>query len=751
VGKPSDEPFEDVMALPSPGRRRRRLRQRQRVVDRLAAELAGDGPPSTPGASLQRGVSVVVPSFEGAAHLGACLESLGRQTLDPSLFEVVVVLNGPSDGSRAVVDAFTRVHPQVDVQLVELADRAGIGVARNAGISQARRQSMALLDDDDTVSPQYLDVLLRHARWDVVPLAGLVDVAPDGTLDEATPFNRVLHQHAGKVVEARSAPSLLSLNACKLLPTELVQRVGCDTELRSGVDVEFLVSLYAEGRFLLHALSRSEGATYYRSLRRGSVSRRGYDFAFSIEGRLDVIERIARHAVSTHPGTAVVAQTLAGAQAGFMRRYLDKAPDEREAVLAAIRRRDLPWFPYSALNRDSARRLVVSYCFTPYAGPSAIVSAKRVQQRAEVVDVLQNAMDDVRAVDPGTDALAEEYVDRKILLTTKTLFGAWSAIRDFCEESRASVARLIECKGEPYTSMHSRAMWPASHFAAALLKLDDPSVHWSAEFSDPVSHDVHGELRRGKVKADTVSRKLLAAMPASFGGYDLSVFEWCEQIAYHLADELVFTNPNQLQVMLETCPPALRDTVRAKAVIEPQPAPLPRFYSLAEVEQVADPDRTSIAYFGAFYATRGLGEVFTALAQLPPEERDALRLDVFTGSTSVVLDAIREQPWADVVRVHEYRPYLEFLALTTQYDALLVNDAETSSVHSVNPYLPSKYSDYRGSGTPIWGHVEPGSMLSKEPLELVSTVGDVASVRRVLADLAARVSPSRRAASPARR
>ncbi len=731
MGKPSKNSVSDVMANPSPGERRVGVRRRERLIRSLAGELAADGPPSDPGADLLPGVSVVIPSHQGVAHLGGCLQSLGRQSIDHSLLEVIVVLNGPADGSRAVVDAFTADHPQLDVRLVELADRAGVGFARNAGISVARRRFMALLDDDDTISPRYLDVLLQHARWDVVPLAGLVDVAPDGTHDEDTPFNRVLDQHDGGVIDAHQAPSLLSLNACKLLPTELVQRVGYDVELRSGVDVEFMVSLYAAGRFRLHPLPRSEGAVYYRTLRPGSVSRRTYDFAFSVEGRLDVIERIVKHAQSAHPGTAAVAQTLASAQAGFMRRYLETAPDEREAVLAAIRRRKLPWFPYAALNRDVARRLVVSYCFAPYAGPSAMVSAKRVQQRGEVVDVLLNAMDAVRAVDPPTTAIAEEYIDRAEVLETRTLFGAWSAIRDFCRESQTAIAAQVERKGH-YATMHSRAMWPASHFAAALYKIDNPQVHWSAEFSDPISHDVHGQLRSGRVKDDEVSRALRAALPADFPGDDLSLFQWCEQVAYHLADELVFTNPNQLQVMLDDCPEQLRDTVRAKAVVSPQPALPQRFYELAEVEQLAEPDRASIAYFGAFYATRGLGEVFTALARLSAEERAGLRLDVFTGSTDLVQEALAGQPWADTVRVHGYRPYLEFLALAAQYDALLVNDAETTGTHSVNPYLPSKYSDYRGSGTAVWAHVEPGSVLSTEPVELRSTVGDVASVQAVL-------------------
>lgn len=569
--KPSKPGLSAVMDNVSPGDRRQLVRRRERFVESLADELVADRP-DEPVTDLPHGVSVVVPSFRGVGHLAGCLRSLAAQTLDPALFEVIVVLNGPLDGSREVVDAFAADHPQVDLRVIELADREGVGFARNAGISVSGRRFMSLLDDDDTVSPRYLEALLEHARWDVVPLAALVDVAPDGSQDDDTPFNRVLDRHAGELIEADQAPSLLALNACKVLPTELVQQVGYDVDLRSGVDVEFMMSLYAAGRFQLHPLPREEGAVYYRSLRPGSVSRREYDFAFSVEGRLDVIERVVRHAPTRHGGTAAVAQALAAAQAGFMRRYLETAPDEREKVLAAIRRRQLPWFPYAALNRDAARRLVVSYCFPAYADPSAVLSAKHVQERGEVVDVVLNDLDDVFAVDPNTQRTAEEYVDRTVVVETRSLSGDWSSVREFCEESETAIAAVVDRKGAEYASMHSLANWPASHLAAALYKLRSPGTHWSAEVSDPATGDVHEAVRSITVEDDEVSQRLRAALPADFAGDGLTLSQWSEQIVYHLTDELVFTNPHQLQGVLEDCPPSLRELVQRKAVVAQGPS-----------------------------------------------------------------------------------------------------------------------------------------------------------------------------------
>src|SRR5699024_5145188 len=65
------------------------------------------------------------------------------------------------------------------------------------------------------------------------------------------------------------------------------------------------------------------------------------------------------------------------------------------------------------------------------------------------------------------------------------------------------------------------------------------------------------------------------------------------------------------------------------------------------------------------------------------------------------------------VQLHSYLPFTEFLNVTTKYDMLLISDAETKKTKPFNPYLPSKLSDYIGSGTPIVAFTEDKSILSK--------------------------------------
>jgi hypothetical protein len=261
---------------------------------------------------------------------------------------------------------------------------------------------------------------------------------------------------------------------------------------------------------------------------------------------------------------------------------------------------------------------------------------------------------------------------------------------------------------------------------------------------------VEGGRRTGAIDDDAIAKELLVGLTDAGVAVpeDLTLFELCELLAYALARELHFTNTNQLEFMLSYCPPELQATVRAKARLMPQPTLPQQFYDIADVsDHPLSRDRVNIGYFGAFYVNRGIGEVVDAIDALSPSERDRILLHVFTSDPQALVDSVAGRPAASALTIEGYRPYLAFLALSRRMDALLVNDAATSgSAHSVNPYLPSKYSDYRGAGTRVWGHVEPGSPLSYEKLDLVSRVGDVDSVSAVLRALLATQASARRTA-----
>lgn len=100
--------------------------------------------------------SVIVPVYNVAEYLPACMDSLLRQACAD--WEIILVDDGSTDGrSPALCDAYAAAHP--DLVRVIHQTNGGLGAARNTGIAAARGDYLLFVDSDDTLEPQTLERL----------------------------------------------------------------------------------------------------------------------------------------------------------------------------------------------------------------------------------------------------------------------------------------------------------------------------------------------------------------------------------------------------------------------------------------------------------------------------------------------------------------------------------------------------------------------------------------------------------------
>jgi glycosyltransferase involved in cell wall biosynthesis len=92
-------------------------------------------------------VSVVIPSFRGGKYLREAVASVQAQTLTD--WELIIVLDGCDDDLSDIEKADQRV------RVIRQRNR-GASIARNVGVSHARSEFVALLDDDDLMLPERL-------------------------------------------------------------------------------------------------------------------------------------------------------------------------------------------------------------------------------------------------------------------------------------------------------------------------------------------------------------------------------------------------------------------------------------------------------------------------------------------------------------------------------------------------------------------------------------------------------------------
>lgn len=684
---------------------------------------------ATPGAvpSAPFGCTVVVASHLGRDRLAECVRSVAAQDVDARELELVVVTNGPRDGSTEVLEGCAQEHPQLRLRWFH-RDRASAGEARTLGIAASRFGFVTFLDDDDRLEVGYVRGMLEHAADDVIVVAGIHDVDPDGVVDTDTTLGRRIRALGAAEPELRSVPWLLGFNACKLVPRAWALEQEYDADLRSGEDLVYMAGLLRRPATKVR-VSDGPGSSYLRQVRSDSISRQPTSFDFSVEQRLAVIRALeSGPAASSESGAAAVA-SLVRAQTGFVSRYLETHPDERETVVAAIETSGIRRFPWRALDGVRAKDLVIAYCFAPFSDTSAIVAAKAVAERRRVVDVITNDMTGVRRVDPSAGALVDRWIDTQHTIDSPPSFAGWAQISQFAAKA-VSVADRGDVRAGGYETVYSRALWVGSHLAAALFKLDHWSVRWTAEFSDPLRTDATGALRAGELQDDEVSRRLVRAIESR--GFDVpsgaSLFELIEDATYALADEIIFTNENQRDYMLAMVSPRLRQHALSTSRVRPHPVPPEYAYGLQDSGYSVSSSTVDIAYFGSFYSNRGLSDVLVAMRNLPAADRTLVRLHLFCSSPEAVRGEVDGLGLSQNVVVNPYLPYLEFLSASRLFDALVVNDVERPSSMTVNPFLPSKVSDYAGSGRPVWAIYDQGSPLSSFPARYRSAIGNSAAM-----------------------
>lgn len=122
-------------------------------------------------------VSVIIPTYNNKNELVLTLKQLSKQTLDAKYFEIIIVDDGSTDETSAMVSDFMDSHP-LNIKLLFFPrvrkrvpgdNQFRAGIARNLGVKHALGQIVAFLDSDIATPTHYLsDLIEEHKRYDLV-------------------------------------------------------------------------------------------------------------------------------------------------------------------------------------------------------------------------------------------------------------------------------------------------------------------------------------------------------------------------------------------------------------------------------------------------------------------------------------------------------------------------------------------------------------------------------------------------------
>ena len=183
--------------------------------------------------------TVVIPLYNKERFIAETLNSLLSQTY--SDFEVIVVNDGSTDNSEAVVQQFadSRIH-------YYLRENKGVSAARNFGITMSNGDYIAFLDSDDYWYPDFLQTM--HKNIQRFPKQGVFASAIEiETAKNIIPAAYSIEKnHAVEVVDFFKASLKESViwTSAAVFHKRVFEKSGVfDPQIRSGQDTDLWIRI----------------------------------------------------------------------------------------------------------------------------------------------------------------------------------------------------------------------------------------------------------------------------------------------------------------------------------------------------------------------------------------------------------------------------------------------------------------------------------------------------------------------------
>lgn len=255
-----------------------------------------------------------------------------------------------------------------------------------------------------------------------------------------------------------------------------------------------------------------------------------------------------------------------------------------------------------------------------------------------------------------------------------------------------------------YDVIYTSSVPGISHICGKKIKDKYPSVKWIASFSDPIKGSPYKKDPNLKK-----NRSVFYNIAFHVGSF-VYMNDKYEKVAIDGADELVFICEEQRDFTINQYPNKAELLKRSK--IEPLTY-IPEwnmYKELINAPKVNNSPKVAV-HLGRLYGLRKIDNFLEALKELKKEDKDLGKKIIFHQYSEIQpydLKKIKDYDLEDVFVVHSKVSYEESIKIMKNADILVLFDTIMSGM-PIQPYLPSKITEYMLLNRPILGICEDNS------------------------------------------
>lgn len=106
-------------------------------------------------------LSIIIPVYNSESFIPKCLDAILNQKTKYD-YEVICINDGSKDHSGEILKQYQEKYPERLIVFEQ--ENQGISAARNKGIELAHGEYIGFIDNDDTVTPNYIEQILHRAK-----------------------------------------------------------------------------------------------------------------------------------------------------------------------------------------------------------------------------------------------------------------------------------------------------------------------------------------------------------------------------------------------------------------------------------------------------------------------------------------------------------------------------------------------------------------------------------------------------------
>lgn len=213
-------------------------------------------------------LSIIVPVYNTEKYLKTCLESLLNQDIDKSMYEIICINDGSTDGSLAILQEYAKQYD--NIVLID-KENEGVSIARNVGMEKAQGDYVWFIDADDWVARQCFGVIKQEIeKYDPSVVQISFDwIRAEWRIAECT--NAILNKEKVKC-SLHKISVLPYVGACSsIIKKDILIRYEHKfiEDLHYGEDILFMRELFdrmrmeVEGSNVSHTIIHCQGEIFY--------------------------------------------------------------------------------------------------------------------------------------------------------------------------------------------------------------------------------------------------------------------------------------------------------------------------------------------------------------------------------------------------------------------------------------------------------------------------------------------------------